>query len=180
MNTPFISFPVLLTERLILRRMKDEDVDDLFNMRKDPEMHEYTDTMPDQAIKETFSYMEKMDKGIEEGKWILWVLETKLSGRVIGSVSIWNFNDKKTTAELGYGIIPFEQGKGYMTEALRKVLEFCFKELGMEWIEAYTEEDNSKSTSMLERLGFVEVNRVIDQGYNKERFYNMIVFRKGK
>ena len=62
MNTPFISFPVLLTERLILRRMKDEDVDDLFNMRKDPEMHEYTDTMPDQAIKETLSYMEKMDK----------------------------------------------------------------------------------------------------------------------
>jgi ribosomal-protein-alanine N-acetyltransferase len=180
MNTPSISFPVLLTERLILRRMKDEDVDDLFNMRKDPEMHEYTDTMPDQSIRDTTAYMEKMDKGVEEGKWLLWAMESRLTGKVIGSLGIWNFNDTKTTAEMGYGIIPQEQGKGYMTEALKAVLEFCFKKLGMEWIEAYTDEDNNKSTNMLERLGFIEVNRVIDQGYNKERLYNMIVFRKGK
>ena len=177
-NIPFISFPVLLTDRLILRRMKEEDVDDLFNMRKDPEMHEYTDTMPDQSIKDTVAYMEKMDKGVEEGKWLLWVLESKQTGKVIGSLGIWNFNDDKTTAEFGYGIIPYEQGKGYMSEAIRAVLEFCFKEMGMKWLEAYTEESNNGSTNMLERLGFTEVNRVIDQGYNKERLYNMIVFRR--
>lgn len=177
-NIPFISFPVLLTDRLILRKMKEEDVDDLFNIRKDPEMHEYTDTMPDQSIKDTLAYMGKMAKGVEDGKWLLWVLESKLTGRVIGSLGIWNFNDNKTSAEFGYGIVPYEQGKGYMSEAILAVLEFCFNELKMDWLEAYTEENNNRSTKMLERLGFSEVNRVIDQGYNKERLYNMIVFRK--
>lgn len=40
MSTRFTEFPLMETTRLVLRRLTEEDLDDLFNMRKDPDMHE--------------------------------------------------------------------------------------------------------------------------------------------
>lgn len=180
MSTQFTEFPLMETRRLVLRRLIEEDLGDLFNMRKDPEMHEYTDTIPDASLKDTKEYLERMDKGINEGNWLLWGIQLKETNRIIGSVSIWNFTESRNGAELGYGIVPHMQGKGYMVESLQAVMDYCFNTIGMDWVEAYTEEGNESSTRLLENLGFVQINKVIDQGYNKDRLYNMLVFRKRK
>lgn len=180
MSTRFTEFPMMETKRLVLRRLTEGDLDDLFNMRKDPEMHEYTDTMPDTSQKETKEYLERMDKGIDDGKWLLWGIQSKDTQRIIGSISIWNFTESRKGAELGYGIVPHMQGKGYMMESLQAVIDYCFNTIGMDWIEAYTEEGNESSTRLLENLGFTQINKVIDQGYNKDRLYNMLVFKKIK
>lgn len=45
----FTPFPIIETRNLILRRMDHDDLDDLFQMRRDPRMHEYTDTKPDET-----------------------------------------------------------------------------------------------------------------------------------
>lgn len=178
MSIQFTEFPELETKRLILRRLTESDLDDLFNMRKDPEMHEYTDTMPDTSLKDTKDYLERMNVGLDEGKWILWGIQSKEDKRIIGSVSLWNFTDSMNRAELGYGIIPHMQGKGYMYESLQAIINYCFNILGMDQVEAYTEEGNKNSTQLLESLGFVQINKVIDQGYNKDRVYHMLVFMK--
>lgn len=180
MSTQFTEFPLMETARLVLRRLTEEDLDDLFNMRKDPDMHEYTDTMPDTSLKDTKEYLERMDKGINEGKWLLWGIQSKETHRIIGSVSVWNFTESRNGAELGYGIVTHMQGNGYMAESLQAVIDYCFRTIGMDWIEACTEEGNESSTRLLENLGFVQINKVIDQGYNTDRLYNMLVFRKVK
>lgn len=165
------------TKNLILRRMNHNDINDLYEMRKDPRMHEYTDTKPDENTGETKIYIDKMNYGIDENRWIIWAIEHKQSSRVIGSISIWNFNSERTRGELGYGIIPDYQGRGFMKEALLSVVEYGFDVMGLKELDAYTEENNTKSIKLLEKCNFTEVGRVDDEGYFNNRTYHMVVYR---
>lgn len=173
----FKPFPVMETENLMLRRMNYNDIDDLYEMRRDPGMNEYTDTKPDETIDDTRAYIDKMNKGIDDNKWIIWAIEHKESGKVIGSISIWNIKSERESGDLGYGITPEYQGKGFMKEALSKVLEYGFNTMNLKVLEAYTEKDNVKSIRLLERCNFTEVNRIDEEGYFNNRVYHMIVFR---
>lgn len=176
----FNPFPLIETKNLLLRRMKYKDTHDIFQMRKDPRMNEYTDTKPDESEEETKAYIEKMNKGVDENKWVIWAIENKQSGKVIGSISIWNINIEQKSGELGYGIIPDYQNKGLMKEALLSVVDYGFNVLNLRALEAYTEEKNIKSIKLLEACKFAEVNRVDDQGYYSNRIYHMVVYRLTK
>jgi [ribosomal protein S5]-alanine N-acetyltransferase len=60
-------------------------------------------------------------------------------------------------AFVGYSMDKDEQGKGYMKEALKLVMNYAFEELGLHRIEATTLIDNIKSQSVLLACGFQEV-----------------------
>lgn len=169
--------PKIETHNTILRRIEHRDAKDLFEMRKDPRMHEFTDSKPEETLEETGRYIDKMNKGIDESKWIIWAIEHKQSRKVIGSISIWNINWALDIADLGYGIIPDYQGRGLMKEALLRVVDFGFQTMGLKALEAYTEEENLNSIKLLEGCNFVEINRVDDEGYVNNRTYHMIVFK---
>lgn len=173
----FHPFPVIESKNLILRRMEHRDLSDVFEMRNDSRMHEYTDSKPDEFPEETEAYIEKMNKGIDENKWIIWAIEHKQSKKVIGSISIWNINIEQGSAELGYGLIPDYQGKGLMKEALMEVVNFGFEGMKLDVLDGYTEENNTRSTQLLESCQFREVDRVDDAGYYHNRIYHMIVYR---
>lgn len=173
----FTPFPNFETENLILKKMGYNDINDLFEMRRDPRMNEYTDTKPDENINETRIYIDKMNKGVDDDKWIIWAIQYKESNKVIGSISIWNINRDQMIGELGYGIIPDYQGRGLMKEALSSVIEYGFNTMNLNALDAYTEENNLKSINLLKRCGFLEVNRVDDEGYFSKRVYHMIVYR---
>lgn len=118
----FQPFPILDTTHLKLIELTHQHIHDLFNVRSDARMHEYTDTLPDKTLMETQIYIEKMLKGIADTKWIIWAIEHKEIKMVIGTISIRNFQNN--IAELGFGIMPGYQGKGLMKEALLAVLNY--------------------------------------------------------
>jgi ribosomal-protein-alanine N-acetyltransferase len=173
----FSPFPEMETKNLVLRRIKVEDIHDIFQMRSNPLMSEHTDTKPDERPEETKAYIEKMNKGVDENKWLIWAIKHKRSQKVIGSISIWNLNIEQEMGELGYGIIPEFQCKGLMKEALLRFVEYAFCVMKLRALEAYTEENNVKSIYLLEGIKFVEVNRVKEEGHHNNRNYQMIVYR---
>ena len=158
--------------------MEHADTGDLFEMRKDPRMNEHTDTKIEENTDETKAYIDKMNKGIDDNKWIIWAIEHKQSKKVIGSVSIWNINIEQKTGELGYGIIPDYQGKGLMKEALSGAMQYGFNDMDLETLEAYTEENNLPSARLLESCNFVEADRVDEAGYFNDKVYHMVVYRR--
>lgn len=176
-NNPF---PVIEMKNLILRKMNYKDTYDIFKMRNDPKMNEYTDTKLDESPEETKFYIEKMNKGIDENKWIIWAIEHRQSKIVIGSISIWSINPDQKSAELGYGIIPEYQGKGFMKEALLGAADYSFNVMNLKALEAYTEENNIKSIKLLKGCKFEEVDRVDDEGFYSNRIFHMIVYRLNK
>lgn len=172
-----VVFSKLETERLLLRQMKIIDVEDLFEMRKEPLMHVFTDTKPDVDQEETMAYLMKMNQGIEEGKWLIWAIEERTSGRVVGSISLWNFNIGLKTAELGYGLVPTAWGFGYMAEALGYVLRYGFDVLGLSMIEAYTEVGNDASVKLLKKYQFEKTGEIEELGYMNDRVYCMEIYQ---
>ncbi|MGY0373160.1 GNAT family N-acetyltransferase [Clostridium sp. JNZ J1-5] len=173
----FTPFSSIETENLILRRMDYNDIKDLFEMRRNPQMNEYTDTKIEESMDETKAYIDKMNKGIDENKWIIWAIQHKQLNKVIGSISIWNINEEEASGELGYGMIPDFQGKGLMKESLLKVVEYGFNVVNLKELKAYTEKNNAKSIKLLKRCNFDEIDRVDEEGYFNNRVYSMIVYR---
>ncbi len=173
----FAPFPAMETERLTLRKIRQQDAEDFYSMRKDPRMHVHTDTKPDANMDETTVYMDKMNKGVEDNKWIIWAMEHKQLHKVIGSISIWNMDSLQESGELGFGMTPDCQGQGLMKEALLRVVEYGFKVIGLKVLEAYTEENNVGAIRLLEKCGFMETNRVDDEGCLNDQVYHMVVYR---
>lgn len=172
----FSPFPNLETDRLVLRRIHQDDIRDLFEMRNDVRMHEHTDTKPDTTTAETEAYVVKMNKGIADGRWIIWAIEHKNARKVIGTISIWNIDSEKNSGELGFGILPSYQGQGLMKEALLRVITYGFDDMNLRVIEAYTEENNITSVKLLEGCSFSETKRVDENGYINNMVYRMIVY----
>ena len=172
----FTLFPVIETKKLVLRRFNYDDLQDIYKMRSNPKMIEFTDSKLDESLEETKSYIEKMNKGIDENKWIICAIEHKKSKKVVGSISIWNINLELRSGELGYGIVPEYQNKGLMKEALLSIVDYAFNTMKLKTIEAYTEENNISSIKLLESCKFTEIKRVQEEGYYSSRIYNMIVY----
>jgi len=176
----FLPFPNIETPLLHLRRLRREDASDLFEMRSDLRMHEHTDTSPDNTPEESLVYIDKMNRGVDEGRWVIWAIEHKGTGAVIGTISIWNFDSGGNSGELGYGLIPSFQGQGLMKESLLAVTDYGFKHLHLQTMEAYTDEQNHSSSRVLEACGFARVKTVREEGYVQKRVFDMAVYTKEK
>lgn len=171
------AFPNIETKNLILRKMNYNDINDLFIMRNDSRMNKYIDARLDGNTEETKAYIDRMNKGIDDNKWIIWAIEHRKAKRVVGSVSIWNINKEQKSGELGYGIIPEYQGQGLMKEALLSVVKYGFSGMNLKILEAYTEEKNIKSIKLLEKCNFHRVNKVAEQGFYINGVFHMVVYR---
>lgn len=71
---------------------------------------------------------------------------------VIGSID-FKYAPKDGVTEIGYGLNPAYEGRGYMTEALTAFLDFGRK-LGVKTVRADTLKDNVRSQNVLKRCGF--------------------------
>lgn len=176
----FTSFPIIETKRLILIRMSYDHIKDLYKMRSDPAMNLYVDVKPDETTSDTKCYIDMMNKGVDENKWIIWAVEYRKTKSIIGTISIWNIDNKNEKGELGYGIIPEYQRKGLMQEALLSILKYGFNIMNLKKLEAYTEKDNVHSIKLLESCNFVLTKQVDEQGYIRNKMFHMLVYAKAK
>ena len=85
-----------------------------------------------------------------------------LDGTVIGDLHAWNMAEQfqpaspdPTEVWIGYAFSPRNQGHGYATEAVRSLLDWLFAQ-GAERVFANTYTDNTRSVTLLQRLGFEE------------------------
>jgi RimJ/RimL family protein N-acetyltransferase len=147
-------FPLLQSSRLILRKISVEDKNQMFRIRQDQDINHFIDRPPLKNEKEALDFITRIDAGIEHDKWIYWGLGHKESSELIGTICLWNFSEDKTTAELGYELLPEFQKKGLMTEALEAVIEYAFLTLHLKDLKAYSNSENERSSRLLERFDF--------------------------
>ena len=74
--------------------------------------------------------------------------------RYIGDISLKNFDHSVPKAEIGYYLDGSSEGKGFGTEALRAIINFAFKQLGMNKLYIRCALQNSRSYELAERCGF--------------------------
>ena len=147
-------FPVLKTNRLLLRKLTMDDRYELMWLRSDERVNKYLEREKCMDIKEAADFIERIDKSLADGKSVYWVIGFLESPTLIGAICLWNFVTEKDLAELGYELSSFYHGKGLMQEAVEKVIEYGFNTLGLKTIIAIPHKENERSVNLLVRNGF--------------------------
>ncbi len=154
MNFTFKQFPIIKTDRLILRRTLDCDAKEILFIRSDREINKYIKRDAPQNIKDAKGFITKVNQGYEKGENIYWAICLKENSKMIGSICLWHFSKNRKQAEFGYDLFPKFQSQGLMTEALKAVLEFGYDLLNLTEMEAFTHFRNKSSIKLLLSNGF--------------------------
>lgn len=162
----FPTFPILETERLILREHAITDANDLFNMRTNEEVMRYIDRERPQTIQDIETFINTFNDDFKQGKHIAWVMTLKESPNVmIGSIGYWRTNLANHRAEIGYMLLPEYWRKGFVSEALAKTIAFGFEQIQLHSIQANINPGNDASRQILLKHGFVK------EAYFREDYY---------
>lgn len=153
MNFPD-QFPVLGTERLVLRETADHDVDAVFAMERDPIAMRYWSRPPMQERSEAEASVWRAKGFFPSRDALRWSIARPSDDRMLGHVSLFNFSEQSGRADIGYGLAREHWGQGFMHEALTAVLDYAFGPLRLRRLEADTDPRNLSSLRVLERLGF--------------------------
>lgn len=165
----FEPFPVLTTERLVLRSFIPKDAQALLNMRTNDRVMKYLGRDKMKNIAEANTFIQKVRKDANENKTIEWAITLKAEDKLIGKLGFWRIVTQHRRAEIGYNLMPEYFGKGIMSEAVSAVLKYGFQVMKLHSVEANLDPDNLKSVQLLNRNGFVK------EGHFKESyFYNGI------
>ncbi|MCD6069082.1 MAG: alanine acetyltransferase [Bacteroidetes bacterium] len=172
----FDPFPVLTTERLILRRVVREDAETLFRFRTDERVLKYLLRDKAESMEEIYAFIEKGDEEIRQGNALWWGMELKDQPGFIGNVGYRISKKEHYRAEAGYSMFPEYFGKGLMNEAFVKTLEYAFQTIGLHSLEAVIDPDNLPSQKLLERNNFVREAYFREDYYYNGKFYDSAVY----
>lgn len=144
----------LRTERLVLRRWRDEDRDPFAALNADPVVMEHYPATLSRA--ESDAFVDRVEAHLDEAGWGLWAVEVAESGDFAGYVGLWpaSFEAHFTPAvEVGWRLARAHWGRGYATEAARAAVADGFARVGLEEIVSFTAVVNERSQAVMRRLG---------------------------
>jgi ribosomal-protein-alanine N-acetyltransferase len=162
MTIDITSFPVIETDRLVLRALNSDDAEALLSLRSDEQVNRYLNRPPTTTLADAKAFIDK----IINARAMYWVISLKNAPGLIGTICLWNFNIENNMAEMGYELMPYQQGKGIMNEALQAIMTYSFDELKLWILAAITHPDNEASANLLKRNGFRldKLNEFVSEG----------------
>ncbi|MBR5962588.1 MAG: GNAT family N-acetyltransferase [Bacteroidaceae bacterium] len=143
------------TDRLLLRRWRESDADVLYKYASDPEVGPRAGWPPHKSVEESLEVIRNIFSA--EGMWaVVW----KETDEAIGCVGYLpaaasNLTIADDECEVGYWIARPYWGRGICTEALRLVVDYCFREKGCATLWGSYFPDNPASGRVMEKCGFV-------------------------
>lgn len=162
--------PGFTTERLLLREISTNDAPSIFLLRSDEEHNRYVDRPRAKSMDDAHDFINKIEALVLGGQAFFWVIVDRTTAAFAGTICIWNLDTVQQLAHLGYELHPDFQGKGIMSEAMKPVLEFAFRTLQLQRLEAWPEPENAASVKLLQRNGFTydeAATRNIPAGINE-------------
>ncbi|NLM52496.1 MAG: GNAT family N-acetyltransferase [Firmicutes bacterium] len=169
----FKGTPQLETERLILRKLTLQDADDIFAYGSDPEVSRFMTWETHQSIEETKSFINFILDKYEKDEAGEWGIVLKSTGKLIGSVGIPRYDLQNKSAEIGYVLSRKYWGQGIMPEAVSRVLQFAFEEMGLNRIESCHYVRNEKSGRVMQKVGMSFEGVVREKIFAKNKFWDV-------
>lgn len=139
------------------------DLDAIYRLGKNPRVMQYITNGVTQSRMEAVADLKKRISASKNNLGY-WVTELKETGEIIGWSALKPL-DNTVDIEIGYRFLEEYWGKGYATEASRRLLHYGFHELRLPRIVAVALEDNQASTRVMEKIGL--------QYDRKDIYYNV-------
>ena len=152
---------IIETKRLILRPLTLADADTaFFGWTGDLDVAKYVSWLPHHSVDDAIKWLKEIEwKYDDAGNFIandnyIWGFVLKETGALFGSGGlIWE--EKLQLFQVGYNINKTYWNYGYTTEAMKAVLQFAAKHLGIKKVAGGHAKENLASAKVIEKLGFV-------------------------
>jgi [ribosomal protein S5]-alanine N-acetyltransferase len=169
----FTTFPVLITERLILRKISLDDALDFMSYYSNPQVVKYLDWNGPSSIEIAKEVINSWNDSYEKRTIIPWGITLKSNNKLIGTIPYLPIRGTFDGIPLLPTAVGFELSyeywnTGIMTEALQAVISFGFDKLGSHRIQAEVFPENIASLHLLKKVGFQEEGILKKYLYHEE------------
>lgn len=171
-----MTFPILETERLILRQVTENDAESILTYLSDPAVMKHVGLLPFETIEDALGEIAWYESIYEEKTGIRWGITLKDKGEVIGSCGFLKMASKHFRAEIGTELNKDYWGQGIASEAITAVLHYGFTRLNLQRIEGLIEPANLQSQKLFEKLGFVPEGLLRKYEYTCGKFDDLYMY----
>lgn len=169
-------FPMIETERLVLRALHLSDCHDILEIFSDERVMVYYGMYPISNLESAATLIQALQNTYYEGKGIRWAMCLKDSGRLIGTCGFHNVNQQQRRSEMGYELTHDCWGLGYAKEAIQAMRQYGIKTLNLHRIEALVYPENKASQGVLERLGFQREGILRGYAYFRDQYQDLVMY----
>ncbi len=154
MNAPVDVTAVRIeTDRLILRAWRETDLADFYEYARVEGVGEMAGWNHHQSVEESRRILDSFISGKKT-----FALEWKENGKVIGSLGLEprdaGLPEELQGREIGYVLSRDYWGRGLMPEAVKAVIDYCFRELSFDYLTCGHFDCNDRSRRVVEKSGF--------------------------
>jgi RimJ/RimL family protein N-acetyltransferase len=147
---------MLMTDRLILRNWRSEDVEPFAVLNADPEVMRYFPSCL--SREETSALIDRFQGHIQTHGFGFWAAELRTTGALIGMIGLATVNERLPFApgiEVGWRLSKNVWGQGLATEGARACLAYAFSALKADEVVSFTTVQNGPSRRVMEKLSML-------------------------
>jgi [ribosomal protein S5]-alanine N-acetyltransferase len=169
-------FPILRTDRLVLREITKEDAEGIFACFSNENVTRFYGQETIERIKQAESFVDFFSNSYREKRGIRWGIERREAKGIIGTIGFNAWSPKHKRAEIGYEIHPSHWRNGYTAEALSTVISYGFEKLDLNRIGAVVFTENEASNKLLLKAGFQKEGILREYMYQDGKAYDTYVY----
>jgi ribosomal-protein-alanine N-acetyltransferase len=155
---------ILLTERVVLRPFRREDVDLVAALMANPEFMRFSTGV--RTHEETEAFLDKIVGWQDAGLPSLFAVTMQASLRLVGYCGFLHWViDEKPEIEIGYRLHPDYWNQGIMTESARAVRDHAFRDLKLVRVISLIHPENTPSRRVAEKIGMTLEKETIFRGF---------------
>ncbi len=165
LDAAFRVFPMLKTDRLVLRRIGTEDIESIYRLYSNEQMMAGHYLLPMAEREEAWHMTLAFEREYEEGRSLRWGIMLQDQKDLAGIISLTHFDPVGNSARIALELDPAYWHVGYGYEALRHLLSYAFEQLIINRMEALVPLENLAALALLKKTGFTR------EGLLREYFF---------
>jgi [ribosomal protein S5]-alanine N-acetyltransferase len=172
----FDHFPVIQTERLVLRQIQLEDAEKIMQMRQNNRVNQFIARQRISGLEAAEELVKKTSEAFEEKAGIGWAGILRDRSEIIGTCGFNRIDYFNNRAEIGGELSVDFWGKNLALEAVQAIVNFGFEQLNLHAIEAVLSPENRGAIFLLESIGFEKEAHFKERIYFNNVYSDMVVY----
>lgn len=166
-----------IDDEVTLRRFCEDDVEEVFRIvhRNSDHLIEFMHWMsPDYSLESAREFINRAIEPVSKSGALGFGIFR--GQHLIGSIGFVYFDDLAAKTEIGYWIDREEQGRGIVSKACQKLIDWAFEDLNLNRIEIRCSSLNKRSSAIPERFGFTLEGRLRESEYRNGKLHDFLIF----
>ncbi|UZT83107.1 GNAT family N-acetyltransferase [Caproicibacterium sp. BJN0003] len=165
------------TERLILRRFRYTDDDDMLKYWiSDPKIQSLYSEPVYRTKQEVKELLDKYIHSYEKNDFYRWAITLKKTDECIGQIAYFLVDNNNHFAEIEYCIGSLFQRKGFATEATKAVIQYGFDKINLHKVQICHKSINLPSRKVIEKCGFTYEGTLRDFFYQDGKYIDRLYY----